>query len=127
VTGRRAAVLTGSLVLVGLALVSLGPVPQPDLPGLFESLPHVVAYAVGTWVALTVITGGRRDPLRSRVVAIVAGSMIALGVVLELAQRAVGRDVEVADALANASGVFVAVVAYGLVHRIGRSTTVRGR
>lgn len=115
------------MVLVGLAMVSLGPFPQPDLPGLLEHLPHAIAYAVATWVALTVIEGSRDEPLRWSGVAIVATSMIAFGLSLELAQRIVGRNVEVADGLANASGVLLAAVAWGLVHRTGGSETVRDR
>jgi hypothetical protein len=31
------------LVLGGLAALSLGPFPQPDMPGPLEQLPHAIA------------------------------------------------------------------------------------
>jgi VanZ family protein len=108
--------LTGVLLLliVGLAAVSLGPFPQPDLPGHLELLPHGVAYAVGTYLVLTVSHRRKADRVRPWVVAVIAASMVFLGAALELAQRAVDRDVEVLDAVANSLGVGVAVVTWGV-------------
>jgi VanZ family protein len=120
--------LTGVLLLlVGLAAVSLGPFPQPDLPGHLELLPHAVAYAAGTYFLLTISHRKKGDRVRPWVVAVIAASMVFLGAALEVAQRAVDRDVEVMDALANSLGVVIAVVAWGVTRWMRGSAPDGGR
>ena len=126
-TGRSSAIALGLLVVGGLAVVSLGPFPQPDLPGRFESLPHVVAYAVGMLTALAATYRDPRQPVRRRDVVILAASLIAVGAILELAQRLVGRDVESTDVLANALGVVIGVAVWSALRRFVGSAAGRDR
>lgn len=113
------------IVLGGLAIVSLGPFPQPDLPGPLELLPHALAYAAVTYVLLVVTH--RDAPVRPWMVALIAASMVMLGVALELAQRVVDRDVDVDDAIANTLGVGLAVVVWTVFRLIRNSGPSRGR
>jgi VanZ family protein len=113
---------TSALVFLGLAALSLGPFPQPDLPGPLELLPHAIAYATGTIVLLALgdRDGGlRRHPTR---VLPIAASMILLGIVLELGQGVVGRNVEAWDVVANSLGVAIAVAIWGLTRRVRRAS-----
>jgi VanZ family protein len=126
VSGRTAR-LTIVLVLLAMALMSLGPVPQPDLPGTLELLPHVGAYALGTYLLLRVVHRAREAPTDPAKVTLVAAAMVALGVAMELAQRVVDRNVEIADVFADAVGVAVAAAVWSLVRRPHGSASDRGR
>ena len=106
------------LVLGALVAVSLGPFPLPDMPEPLEPLPHAIAYAAATFCLLTVLEG--RGDLRRPVIGVVALSIFLMGVGLELGQIAVGRDVELADVLANALGVVTAVVGVSLIRSARR-------
>ena len=127
VTRRTPAIALGVLLIGGLAIVSLGPFPQPDLPRPLESLPHAAAYAVGMLIVLAAMPRRPGEGVRSRDVAIIAVSLIVVGAVLELAQRLVGRDVEAVDVLANALGVTIGAVVWTVVRRLGDSAADRGR
>lgn len=113
------------LVLGGLAALSLGPFPQPDMPGPLEQLPHAIAYAAATYVLLAVID--RSGDLRRPTIALVAVSMILMGSVLELGQSVIERDVEIADVVANSLGVAAAVVVLSLARRFRRLDPARDR
>jgi VanZ family protein len=106
------------LVLGGLVALSLGPIPQPDMPGPLEQLPHAIAYAAATFVLLAVLD--RKRDLRGPTIALVAVSMILMGFALELGQSLVERDVEIADLVANSLGVATAVVVLSSARRFRR-------
>lgn len=109
------------LIVLGLAALSLGPFPQPDLPGPLELLPHAIAYATGTLVLLAL--GDRDGGLRRRParVLLIAASMILLGIVLEIGQRVVDRDVQLTDVAANCAGVGAAIAVWALARWVGRN------
>jgi VanZ family protein len=113
------------LVLGGLVALSLGPLPQPDMPGPLEQLPHATAYAAATYVLLAVLD--RRGELRRPTIALIAVAMILIGSALELGQRVVDRDVEVADVIANSLGVATAVVISSFARRYRRLGAARER
>ena len=119
--------ITGLAILVvgGLVALSLGSLPQPDMPGPLEQLPHVVAYAAATFVLLSVID--RRRDLGRATIGLVAASMVIVGSVLEVAQRAVKRDVEIVDVVANSLGVLIAVGLFGVARRFWRVAPPRDR
>ena len=106
------------LVLGGLAALSFGPFPQPDMPGPLEQLPHAIAYAAATYLLLAIID--RSGDLRRSTIALVAVSMILMGSVLELGQSVIERDVEIADVVANSLGVAAAVVVVSVARRFRR-------
>jgi VanZ family protein len=106
------------LVLGGLVALSLGPLPQPDMPGSLEQLPHAIAYAAATYVLLAVLD--RKGNLRRPAIALVAVSMVLMGFALELGQSVIERDVEFADVVANALGVATAVVVLSFARRFRR-------
>jgi len=118
--------LTIVLVLLAIALVSLGPVPQPDLPGTFDVLPHVAAYALGTYLLLRVAYRTREARTHPARATLVAGSMLVLGVAMEFAQRVVDRNVEISDVFADVVGVAVAVAVWSLARRPDGSASDRG-
>ncbi len=113
------------LVLGGLVALSLGPLPQPDMPGPLEQLPHAIAYAAATFVLLAVID--RKGDLRRPTIALVAVSMVLMGSALELGQSVIERDVEIADVVANSLGVATAVVVLSLARRLRRLGAARDR
>ena len=125
-SARIAWVGAAFVVLAGIAYLSLVPVWDPDFPGPFDQLPHAVAYAVLTAVLLAIL------PPRSSTDTPWAGaialglSLIIFGSLMELAQAVVGRDVESADAIANAVGVGVALAVWYVLRRTrtGTSPTV---
>jgi VanZ family protein len=124
VRAKRGALLVAAVLLV--IGFSVGPLPVPDLPGVWEYLPHTIAYAVLTGVVLAATPPHRSlraEAFRSIVVAIV---VIALGVGMEALQRVFDRDVELADIVANTIGVTLAVAVH-LVVRAGRNSFGRGR
>lgn len=102
--------------------LSLAPVWDPDLPGPLDQLPHAAAYALLTILLLALVSRrGTADPSTDVVVAVaISLSLIILGCFMELAQAVVGRDVEAADAVANAVGVSVALLAWLIVRAIRR-------
>jgi VanZ family protein len=112
-TQRRSFVAWGIVVLivVGITVLSLEPVPQPQLQAPWKHLPHVIAYAALTAALLTTLIP--RSPPRPRRsvslrVAVIAVCAIGLGVTMELGQGLVHRDVETADVVADVAGVAVA-------------------
>ena len=113
------------LVVGGLVALSLGPLPQPDMPGPLEQLPHAIAYAAATYVLLAVLH--RNGNLRRPTIALVALSMILMGLGLELGQRVVERDVEIADVFANSLGVAAAVLVLSFARRSRRPGPARDR
>jgi VanZ family protein len=113
------------LVLGGLVALSLGPIPQPDMPGPLEHLPHAIAYAAATFVLLAVLD--RKGDLRGPTIALVAVSMILMGFALELGQSLVERDVEIEDLVANSLGVATAVVVLSFARRFRRLGPVPDR
>jgi VanZ family protein len=121
---RTAGVGVALLVLAGIAYLSLARAWDPDLPGPIDQLPHAVAYAVLTAALLAVVLP-RSSPETARVGAIVLGlSLIILGSLMELAQAVVGRDVEGADAVANAIGVGAALAVWFAFQR-GRTRSAQ--
>ena len=99
------------LIVVGIAVFSLEPVPQPQLQAPWKHLPHVIAYATLTAALLTtLIPPSPPRPRRSAFlrVAVTAAFVIGLGVAMELGQGLVHRDVEWADVVADVAGVAVA-------------------
>jgi VanZ family protein len=96
------------VVLGALVALSLGPLPQPDMPGPLEQLPHTITYAAATYAVLAVLD--RKGNLRRPAIVLVAVSMILVGFALELGQGVIERDVEIADVVANSFGVAIAVV-----------------
>jgi VanZ family protein len=113
------------LVLGGLVALSLGPLPQPDMPATLEQLPHAIAYAAATYVLLAVLD--RKGDLRRPTIALVAISMILMGSALELGQSVIERDVEFADVVANSLGVATAVVVLSVARRSRRLGPVSDR
>jgi len=103
-----------ALTLVGIVFLSLAPVPDPDLPGPLEHLPHAAAYAALTGLLLTATLW--RPAGRGRVpwlgATVVTLCLVILGSTLELAQAVVGRDIEVADTVANVVGILAALAAW---------------
>ncbi|HUF58990.1 MAG TPA: hypothetical protein VMR89_05845 [Actinomycetota bacterium] len=122
----RTAGLTTLLVLLAIALVSLAPVPQPDLPGTLDLLPHIAAYGLGTYLLLRVVYRTRETPTHPAKVTLVAGSMVVLGVAMELAQLVVDRNVEISDVFADVVGVAVAVAVWSLARKPHGSASDRG-
>jgi VanZ family protein len=109
-----------------VVLFSLGPDPVPDtgsglLGAVLERLPHAIAYAVLTGFVLLSWTPEERRSIRRLV--ILAVTLFAIGVVLEVTQRVVGRDAEPMDALANGIGVVVAIGAWAAVARLRGSSS----
>jgi VanZ family protein len=113
------------LVLGVLVALSLGPLPQPDMPAPLEQLPHAIAYAAATHVLLVVLD--RKGNLRSPTIALVAVSMILMGFALELGQSVIERDVEIADVVANSLGVAAAVAVLSFARRVRRLRPARDR
>ena len=109
------------LVLVVMIAITLGPFPQPDLPGRLDQLPHVIAYATATLLLLPVVHGSGSARPRPLVVATVGGALVALGAMLELGQRFVDRDVELFDVIANALGVVVGTGVWTITRRVRSS------
>jgi VanZ family protein len=108
VTGRWA---LGARVLLALAVAATvwtSLLPPDDLPGgfgLYDKLVHGIGYAV---LAALALASGMRWP-------VALASVIGLGVLLEIAQGALGyRSFEWMDVVADAVGATVAVV---LLHR----------
>jgi VanZ family protein len=123
VTPRIAALaILGPGALVAL---SLGPLPQPDMPGPLEQLPHAIAYAAATYILLAALD--RKGQLRRSAIALVAVSMILMGVALELGQNVIERDVEIADVVANSVGVVTGVVVLRCDRRLRRLGPARNR
>jgi VanZ family protein len=99
--------------------MSLGRIPDPDLPDPFEDLPHALAYAVLTTTLLVATHRNWSDRgTRWLLVAAAPIGVIVLGAALEWAQGFVGRDVEAGDILANAVGVSVAFVLWLTVRSV---------
>lgn len=117
-----------AVVVVGVITFSLAPIPQPDPSGALRGAPHVVAYAILMGLLLTLI-GSRLDARRSAswaVVLTLGACLFLLGAAVELGQSLVGRDVEIADVVANAIGIGLAVLAWILVDAL-RTRRIRGR
>ncbi len=110
---QRSSWVTPLLIVIAIAVLSLAPVPDPDLPAPFDNLPHALAYAALT-VALLIATQQRtrRWWERLAVATLVALGAIALGATFELAQGLVGRDVEFSDVVSDAAGVIAALVCF---------------
>ena len=112
-TQRRSSVAWGIIVLivVAIAVFSLEPVPQPQLPAPWKHLPHVIAYAVLTAALLTTLIPSRPPRPRRSVflrTAVIVVCVVGLGVVMELGQGPVHRDVEAGDVVADVAGAAVA-------------------
>jgi VanZ family protein len=105
-------------ILISVVLLSLG--PDPDVTsGLWQTVGHAVGYGlltVSLLLAASSSSGRAHRPLRYRAVPIVAAT-IGLGVLIEVAQHLMGRDADPLDALANATGVLIALGAWLLLRR----------
>jgi len=119
----RAARTLAVLILAAIVALSVGPLPVPDLPGLWAGLPHAIAYAALTG-CLLVAWKPRRHMRASAWVAAAALAVVALGAVMEAAQALVGRDVELVDFGADVIGV-VAVILVWLAARKRRAVSAR--
>lgn len=102
------------MILAGIVVLSLGPEFIPDLPDPWNLLEHALGYAALTWVVLSSLSA-RSATLTGTRIALAAVLVIALSAGLEVAQAAVNRDVDVADFLANISGVVGAVFGWVLM------------
>jgi VanZ family protein len=109
-------VATG-ITVVGVVILSLGPDVNPR-SALLDNLAHVAAYAV-----LAAVLLAARDP-RGAVswpsMFVLAAGIVSFGAAMEFAQAAFHRDATVADGVADAIGVSMALAAYSLVRVIGR-------
>ncbi len=109
-------------ILVGILVLSLGPIGEPDLDGVLRGLPHAIAYAILTLVALVAVearSGDQGATTWSKIgLAILAA--IAMGGLLELAQGLVHRDVQFSDFVADVVGALVALVVWLFVRARGR-------
>ncbi len=103
------------LVVTAAAITWLSLVPRPpDVVGGSDKLAHLLAYAT-----LGVLAGLSFAPRLTRIsaaVAVVAG-LAAYGVVVEGVQQLTGRELDVADMIANAAGAAVGVAIAFLVRR----------
>jgi VanZ family protein len=118
---RRVLWVLAAAVLIPVVLLSIG--PDPDVgSGPWQTAWHGAAYAALTVCLLfaAVWSPGRgRGPFPAGA-ALVVGGTIGVGVLIEVAQLAVGRDADPIDALANAIG---AVVGYGLWRALHQRST----
>jgi VanZ family protein len=109
------------LILAVIVAVSVGPLPVPDLPGLWAGLPHAIAYAALTGCLLV---AWKPRHIRASWVAAAALAVVALGAVMEAAQALVGRDVELVDFGADVIGV-VTVIFVWMAERKRRAVSAR--
>ena len=130
---RRASPVEGALLSAVFAAAAIGTtaltiwfslVDEPPSADSDKSL-HTIAYFANTLCILLAI-GWRPVARRWRShgwTVTIATAMLALGALMELAQRYVGRSVDRQDWYADAIGIGFAVVAYvaiRLIWRIGR-------
>jgi VanZ family protein len=113
---RRGAwwVATG-ITVVGVVILSLGPDVNPH-SALLDHLAHVAAYAV-----LAAVLLAARDPhgaVSWPSMFVLAAGIVSFGAAMEFAQAAFHRDATVADGVADAIGVSVALGAYALLRVI---------
>ena len=100
-------------VLGGIVYLSLAPVWDPDLPGPLDQLPHAAAYGLLTLVLLATLSRRRKGEGLHWLSAVAIGlSLVVLGSVMELLQAIAGRDVQSADAIANAVGIAIALAGW---------------
>ncbi len=112
----RAAQLAGVVVIV--VAFSIGPLPVPDLDGVWGVVPHVIAYTVLTVVALAVVPLGHSALSKATRIGSIVLAIVVLGAAMEALQRVFGRDAEVADVVANTVGATAAVVLMALAQRL---------
>jgi hypothetical protein len=108
-----------ALVLVVIIAVSLVPGWDPGFPGP-RHLPHAVAYAalMVTLLALKQRRSAARPWVMVAAAVGLAFLVITIGALLELAQRAVHRDVEALDVAADAAGVGAALAAWLILRMV---------
>jgi VanZ family protein len=112
-SARRSSVTWSLIVLivVGIVVFSLEPLPQPQLRAPWKHVPHAIAYAVLTAALLAALIPsnpprpGRSVFIRATVIAV---CVIGLGVAMELGQGPVHRDVEAGDVVADVAGAVAA-------------------
>jgi VanZ family protein len=107
------------LIFTGIVVWSIGPFPNPDLPGVLEGVPHAVAYALLVWAALSLLMAGSTPRLRARGPRIVFVALLSafVGVGLEIAQATVHRDAELGDVVADLVGITAGVLAWLIADR----------
>jgi VanZ family protein len=107
-------VATG-ITVIGVVILSLGPDVNPT-SALLDHLAHVAAYAVLAAVLLTA-----RDP-RGAVswpsMFVLAVGIVSFGAAMEFGQAAFHRDATVADGVADAVGVAVALGTHSFIRVI---------
>ncbi len=107
-------------------MLSLGPIGEPDLDGVLRGLPHAIAYAVLTLVALVAVEArsGDRGATTWWKIGLAILAAIAMGGLLELAQGLVHRDVQFSDFVADVVGALVVLVVWLLI-RVARGRIAR--
>jgi VanZ family protein len=120
--------LLAVVVLGGIIYLSLAPVWDPDLPGPLDQLPHAAAYGLLTLVLLAGLSRSKNGGEVDWIVAVaIALSLVVLGSAMELAQAITGRDVQSADAVANAVGIAVALAGWLCLQAARRINVPEGR
>ena len=111
---RLATVAVGVGVLIG----SLGPPPGEGALPVSDKVVHLVSYFLFTFLALLGFVGrpgGRVLPAEIGYALVVA--VIAAGALIEFLQTLVSRDLELLDAVANATGAGLALALWLVVLR----------
>ena len=98
---------------VGITVLSLQP-DQGRGPGEWDKLAHALAYAVLAFMLVLAVPSG---PVTVGRVLLLVSLAALYGVVIELVQRYVGRQMDVADMVANAIGAAIGGVPAVLVRR----------
>ena len=103
------------LVVTAVGVTWLSVVPRPpEAVGGSDKLAHLLAYA--TLGVLAGLSFASRLTRVSAAIAVVAG-LAAYGVAVEVVQQLTGRELDVADMVANAAGAAVGVAVAFLVRR----------
>ena len=109
---RKLARATFAIATLAVVVVSLLPIEELPSLDVWDKLEHAVAYALLALLGAVAWAG------RARASAMIAVSLVGLGIVLEFLQAFVpGRTTDPADALANLVGT---VAGLGLVAGLGR-------
>jgi VanZ family protein len=109
----------GAFAIAVIAIVAASLLPADELPSfdMWDKLEHVLAYA------LLAVLGALAWAGRTRAAAVLAVSLVAMGIVLELLQTLVpGRYTDPADALANLIGTLAGLSATAALGRIAGRT-----
>jgi len=131
--GARRLALWGPVAAHMVLILTLSSFPRlPAPPGrLSDKQAHAIVYAVLTGLLCRALAGGRSSGLTAGPIAVAVVVAVAYGVTDEWHQSFVpGRQSEVADLLADATGAGLAAVAcfsWGIIERFRRSRSAAAR